>query len=295
MNGTAVSNKSSQQELIVGLVQLELRKDQESPRQAIQRAIELMKSEQTTKHKVDLLVLPELAPVGYSEHTFQEYLGKNKAIWDDLKEVIQQTARELGVYISFGTVGMESNQQEQLFIQQTVVDPKGRIASTYRKTYLCDYGDCAETRYFSGGNSMHHDEAARVENVFAITKGSVTWKIGTILCADMRYVLPIRSLVQHHDIDVILQPAAFARDVSFRTWQPFRETRAVEHGIYWVAVNYAGSIFGSSAVIPPWVDSEHPPVEADTIEQVLIATLSKDILEQARCSFPFHRAVQAGR
>ena len=37
-------------------------------------------------------------------------------------------------------------------IRQVVVDRNGSIICKYDKSHLCDYGDCAETRYFHSGD-----------------------------------------------------------------------------------------------------------------------------------------------
>ena len=47
------------------------------------------------------------------------------------------------------------------------------------------------------------------------------FRIGLIVCADMRSAELSRRLAAdpEHGVDAILQPAAFARDISFRTWR----------------------------------------------------------------------------
>jgi predicted amidohydrolase len=73
----------------------------------------------------------------------------------------------------------------------------------------------------------------------------------------MRYPSLCQQLTRDHQVDVMLQPACFARDVSFATWKAFRTTtRGVESGVYLVGCNYAGDQFGASSMTPPSVDDD---------------------------------------
>lgn len=91
-----------------------------------------------------------------------------------------------------------------------------------------------------------------------------------------------------HSCDVILQPAAFSRDISFRTWNSFRETRAVENSVYFVAVNYAGEFYGNSAIVEPWVDENHEPQILGTEEGAIVKEIRRDVLNKVRIEFPYH-------
>lgn len=94
-----------------------------------------------------------------------------------------------------------------------------------------------------------------------------------------------------HLCDVILQPAAFSRDVSFRTWRSFRETRAVENSVYFVGVNYAGEYYGETSFVGPWVDEDHEPATLGAEEGVLVGEVRREVLEGVRRDFPYHRQV----
>ena len=265
-------------------VQPLLRPPRETPQSALQRIKDqILSIAASTLRKVDLFVLPELAPIGYSEDTFQNYLpGQNnekaQAIYQEIQESMAQLAQELKCFLSFGTVGR--NPPNGFTIQQVVVNPQGEVISRYDKIHLCDYGDCAETRFFRPGSSAPDATA-----VFEIHG----WRLGTIICADMRYPNLARRLVQQHQLDVLLQPAAFSRDLSFWTWGAFRVTRAVENAVYFVGANYAGPDFGETAIVPPWVDHEHVPVVMDCQTGHLAHVLQKKELDQARKQMPFYR------
>ena len=239
--------------------------------------------------EVDLFVLPELCPVGYSEDSFAKYLPRTSHIqqmYCELDRLFQRKARELNCFVSYGTIGWQKSDDSGLrfFIRQIAVDPNGEEVSLYDKQFLCDYGDCAETRFFSTG------KRGRASQVFTVNG----LRFGTIICADMRYPLLTRHLVKNEGADVILQPAAFSRDVSFRTWKSFRETRAVENGVYFIGVNYSGDEYGESSITPPWVDEKHEPVSLDTSDSYLLGVLKREVLDHTRLVMPFHRDVVKG-
>ena len=116
------------------------------------------------------------------------------------------------------------------------------------------------------------------------------FNIGIIICADIRNPTLTRALAgSPHNCDVIIQPAAFSRDISFRTWNSFRETRAVENSVYFVAINYAGSYYGNSAIIEPWVDENHEPETLGCEEGILVKTIQRCVLDKVRTTCPYHR------
>eukprot|EP00339_Tiarina_fusa_P002590 CAMPEP_0117017554 /NCGR_PEP_ID=MMETSP0472-20121206/13688_1 /TAXON_ID=693140 ORGANISM="Tiarina fusus, Strain LIS" /NCGR_SAMPLE_ID=MMETSP0472 /ASSEMBLY_ACC=CAM_ASM_000603 /LENGTH=297 /DNA_ID=CAMNT_0004721947 /DNA_START=99 /DNA_END=992 /DNA_ORIENTATION=+ len=277
------------------ILQPPLRAPDETPAQATEAVIKLMKeAAQSSESKTDLFLLPELCPIGYSEDTFAKLLptaaasseeGDNKKhtnnnsrdIYRQIDLRLQETARELDCAICYGTVGWNSDTSDtKRFIRQLVVDDTGSRIASYDKIHVCNYGDCNETRFFTPGSK-------------AVSFSYRGWKFGILICADMRYPILAQRLVKDHGVDVLLQPACFARDVSFRTWKSFRETRAVENGVYFLAGNYAGDNFGEASVVPPWVDEDHEPMVLDNRVGYLSAVLDRKVLQQARTELPFYK------
>lgn len=247
---------------------------------------------------VDLFVLPELSPVGYSEDTFARYLPitpANQAMYQEFDRFFQIAARNLNTYICYGTIGWSFERQQRpgannssprLFIRQIVVDRLGTQVACYDKTFLCDYGVCAETRFFQTGPASHPTSF----QVYSRDR-SCSFRFGLLICADMRDPGLSRRLTAdaEHRVDCILQPAAFARDCSFRSWSSFRETRAVENSIFWIGVNYSGMDFGESSIVPPFVDEEHEPITLGCDEGYLIGRITRSALDHVRMSMPFYR------
>lgn len=287
--------------LVVGAVQCPLRTDQQDPLDACHTAIQLMK-QASIESKIDLFVLPELAPLGYSEDTFARYLPntpQNLQIYQDIHDMMVNAAMELDAYICYGTIGVLDekdgndtstkvtrrppttsdqghHERKKYTIRQVVVDPTGTTVASYDKMFLCDYGNCAETRFFVPGKrlvsfSLHH------------------FTLGILICADMRNPMYARTLTAQHKVDVILQPAAFSRDFSFRTWKSFIETRAVENSVYWVGANYSGDYFGETSFTQPWVDQDDEPRVMKCESGVLVEKVSRATLTHVRTTMPYYK------
>lgn len=273
--------------LRIGAVQVPLRQDKVHPLQATRAVIELMVTFQQVENKIELFVLPELCPVGYTEQTFREWLPKTPEIVQVYEKIHQdfcKAAVELQAFICFGTIGRrtdpnipgDNGSNVEFTIRQVVVNPQGETVAVYDKMHLCDYGDCAETRFFSSG---------RKECSF----DCFGFRCGILICADMRNPSLSRRLAAVHKVDVLIQPAAFGRDLSFRTWRSFRETRAVENSVYWIGVNYASSQYGNTSFTEPWVDEDHESRIMGCEPGVLVGNIERGVLARVRSSMPYYK------
>lgn len=277
--------ESNQGCLTVCAIQPNLRPDEQTPQDAIQDAINLMKKASIEqKEKIDLFVLPELSPIGYSEDTFARHLPtspEKKAIYQQLDSQMAQAAKELQAFVCYGTVG--SHPHQQLTIRQIVLNPNGHTEAIYDKIYPCDFGDCAETRFFVSSPSKK-----------PVSFSIRDFRIGIIICADQRVPTLTRAYAKPpHNVDLILQPAAFYRDCSFPSWKAFRETRAIENSVYFLGVNYAGKDYGESTLVPPWVDDDHRPMSLNCDQGCMICHILRSELEHVRTNFPFYKIAQA--
>ena len=275
----------------IAAVQPQLRDDDVHPLDAARSVIDLMRREvkygiATDGRKIELFCLPELCPLGYSEHTFQNYLNSDDLL-QNIATMMADFARDYKVHVCYGTIGStvpsktQQQQKKKRTIRQVVVNDLGEEIASYDKMFLCDYGDCAETRFFVPGNDLCSFDCGG-------------FRFGVIICADMRYPNLSRKLsgFVEHQVDVILQPAAFSRDMSFRTWKSFRETRAVENGVYFVGVNYCGELFGETSINPPWIDEHNEPTVLGTEEGILIFDIERSALDWARKEMPFYRQLR---
>lgn len=246
--------------------------------EAVQEIKKLMERamQESGSCSIDLFVLPELCPIGYSEDSFANYLPTlkvNKELHREIDEAMKEAAATFRAAVCYGAMGQTPD--GKVTIRQLVVNKDGVEVGVYDKIHVCDYGDCAETRFFAQGAKLVSFSLAG------------DWKFGLLICADMRYPELAQRYIRNHGVHVFLQPAAFSRDCSFRTWKSFRETRAVETGSYFLAVNYAGGNFGETSVNPPWIDKNNEPTVLGSETSYLLVNLDPEELEAARQRFPF--------
>lgn len=298
--------------LSICALQPSLRESSRTPHQAIDHAIDLMCRAKRTNDDISLFILPELSPIGYSEHTFSHYLPETtekQQIYRDLDTKMADTAKRLSVHICYGSIGWHQkdtrdpgrdNQQPDIpssssslkssncdfTIRQIVVEPTtGKQIAVYDKMYLCNVGDCSESRFFVPSPSRRP---------VSFTIGS--FRFGLMICFDQRFPSLARTYASEHDVDVLLHPAAFVRDVTFATWKSFRETRAVENSCYFVGLNYSGADHGETNLVPPWVDdSGNPDSTAMTLgceESWLICDIQRTVLDRVRTTYPFYKILK---
>ena len=235
--------------LTVAAVQSPLRSSATPAVQAADEALELIRQcagerVRTGQPPVDLFVLPELAPVGYSDHSFDNYLD-DKQVTREVEQKMAGAAREFNAYVAYGEIGGSGGGCERT-IRHVVMDANGERVCAYDKIHLCDYGDCSETRFFSPGRD------ARSFDCRGFT-------VGIMICADIRNPhLAAQLIGPDHEVDLVIQPAAFSRDVSFRTWRSFREARAVEVGTRRHILEDTSAAAASAAIVVAWPISTSP-------------------------------------
>ena len=203
-----MGDESCNSSVKICVLQPSMRADDEHPLQSTERVISFIKDVVSTKQdKIDLFVLPELCPVGYSEDTFAKYLPSNSTMQDMFRQIdsrFQRTATKLNSFICYGTIGWEQKQEKiQYYIRQVVVNAQGEEVAAYDKIHLCDYGDCAETRFFMPGHEIVS---------FSIPDNRAAgddFKFGLIICAEK-----LGTTIKQLESTIVDQREQFLRDTS---------------------------------------------------------------------------------
>ncbi|MCK5146720.1 carbon-nitrogen hydrolase family protein [bacterium] len=228
--------------------------------------------EACTANPVDLIVLPELALIEYSEHAFQNLNKLAESLKGESFHQFAALARRLRTSICYG---FPRKEDDSFFISQLVINSRGEYVTHYDKLHLAQFGASAEKPYFTRGNKL---------GIFEINQ----YKIGIIICYDMRFGEYVSHLVREYELDFILHPVAFTTDDSFPSWHPFVITRALENQIYWLSLNRAGEQWGCSIFCPPWIGDSVKPHIIGTEESMQFFEIDKSTIAQSRKSYPFH-------
>lgn len=220
----------------------------------------------------DLVVLPELSSIEYSRLAFEALdalaepaEGPSLATWSAV-------AQRFGCHVAFSFPRREGG---AVFITLAVVGPDGRLAGSYDKIYLAQFGASMEKEFFTQGDGL---------SVFDI-KG---FRVGLSICADIRIPELSRALTLDGRADLILHSGAYYRDSTFHSWHSFVVARALENQVFFLSLNRAGTDYGASMLCPPWVDEIRKPyLFADTGEELVRLVADRAEITLARENYAF--------
>ncbi len=229
-----------------------------------------------SKTAADILLLPELSTLDYSNNTFKNL----SELAEDDNGPSFQTWREVATryncWALYGYARRSNKNTPSYSIATGIINPNGTLHGVYEKLHLAQFGASEEKDFFNiAGNQL----------VVFKCKG---FTLAPIICYDIRFAELARTLALKHKVDCILHTGAYARDPSFDSWHAFVKTRAMENQMYVVSLNRAGSYFGNSVFMPPWVDETHPAVTfSETDEECKLLTLDRQVIEHARDEYHF--------
>jgi nitrilase len=236
--------------------------------------------EQAAQAGAELAVLPEyFCLMGMHDRdklAFAEQPGSGP-----IQAMLQQAARELGLWVVGGTVPMATAGPEHVANTTWVWDPQGHVVARYDKIHLFRF-DNGRERY---------DEAAvlqagRTPTTFDLhSRSGYSWRVGLSICYDLRFP----ELYRHMQADVLLVPAAFTFTTGQAHWGTLLRARAIENLAYVLASAQGGThdngrqTWGHSQVIDPWgeVLAEH-----DQGPGMAMATLERSRLDHVRTQLP---------
>lgn len=239
----------------------------------LKRAAAFIESEYEKQGGFDLLLLPELSAIDYSEESFKRLDELAEPLRGESFAIYSKTANKLQCAVSYGFVLKENN---AYYIAQSVVSPDGSLLAHYKKMHIAQFGASTEKDYFQRGNE-------------SVTFDYNGWTFGLMICYDIRFPELARTLCLNKGADCILHPVAFTRDETFFSWHPFVITRALENQVYLLSLNRAGSDYGSSIFCPPWTDDKQPPALYGIEESVQVFTLQKHMLKNVRNVYSFRK------
>lgn len=206
--------------LKIGLVQLSVTEGEIEKNRAHIRELALAYA----KREVDLLCFPELCISGYDFYRAEHS--------QDEKLFFSALAKECNTAILAGICIKEDN---TYYDAACMWDETGRLLGTYKKIHLWD----KECGFFTRGEEL----------ILIPYRG---WKIGLLICADMRF-FEISTPLANMGADVIVYPSAWIDG-----WKDLlhlcARMRAAENQIYAVALNRASGdvrYCGGTAVMGP--------------------------------------------
>ncbi|XP_003466735.2 deaminated glutathione amidase isoform X2 [Cavia porcellus] len=182
-----------------------------------------------------------------------ETLRLSEPLGGNLLEDYIQLARECGLWLSLGGFherGQDWEQTQKIYNCHVLLNSKGSVVATYRKTHLCDVelpgqGPMRESNSTIAGPSL--------ESPVSTPAG----KIGLAICYDMRFPELSLALAQA-GAEILTYPSAFGSVTGPAHWEVLLRARAIETQCYVVAAAQCGShhekraSYGHSMVVDPW-------------------------------------------
>ncbi|WP_434592784.1 carbon-nitrogen family hydrolase [Streptomyces sp. A5-4] len=218
---------------------------------------------------VDLVVLPELWPVG--AFAYESFVAEAEPVEGATYDVMSKAARDAGVWLHAGSI-VERDPEGPLYNTSLVFSPDGELARTYRKIHRFGF-DKGEAVMMGAG-----------EELVTVRTDELTFGLGT--CYDLRFPELFRGLVDA-GAQAFVVPAGWpARRREH--WTLLARARAVENQAYVLACGTAGTHAGveqagHSIVVDPWGEVL---AEAGTAEEVLTVDLDPAKVTTTREQFP---------
>ncbi|MGN6031494.1 MAG: carbon-nitrogen hydrolase family protein, partial [Thermomicrobiales bacterium] len=191
-----------------------------------------------------------------------------------LTDRLAAKARQHGIYLHAGSILERAEGEPRLFNTSVVLDPAGDLIATYRKIHLFDVDLDADTSY------RESDSIAPGGEIVTFDLDGTT--VGLAICYDLRFPELFRILALQ-GAEMILLPAAFTMTTGKDHWETLIRARAIENGVYMVAVGQVGEhppgrwCYGRSLIADPWglVISQAPDRVGVTLAEVDLGEVAR--------------------
>jgi len=166
-----------------------------------------------------------------------------------LTDRLAAKVRQHGIYLHAGSILERVEGEPRLFNTTLVFDPSGELIATYRKIHLFNVDLDTDTAY------RESDTIAPGDEIVTFDLDGTT--VGLTICYDLRFPELFRILALR-GAEVIVLPAAFTMTTGKDHWETLIRARAIENGLYMVAVGQVGQhppglwCYGRSLVADPW-------------------------------------------
>lgn len=238
---------------------------------------EVVRNALATVPACDLVVLPEMWPVGFER--FDEYAAAAEPVTGPTFALGSEFASGRGCYAVPGSF-VECSESGSLHNTAMAVGPDGRSVAMYRKSHLFGFGSGESAILVPGDRPVAFDTPSA--------------RVGLAICYDLRFPEFFRALVSA-GVEVVTVIAAWPA-ARIEAWSLLLRARAVENQVYVVGCNLSGSdgaaVYGGcSMVISP---RGEVMTTLGRESGVLTAELDLRDLRRLRHEFPVLGAVAAG-
>ncbi len=228
-------------------------------------------------HRADLVIFPEVFMSHFPIGTPKDIsLNDAEDINGPFVTGMRDLAREHGIWIIFGMrEATEDKKEEKVHNTVVVVDDKGSLVTTYRKTHLFDAFGYNESKNIKPGNELFKP----ISTPFG--------KIGLFVCYELRFP-EIARYQAMMGADIIVVPSGWVKGpLKELHWKSLMTARAIENTVFMVACNKLSDNFfiGQSLVVDPMGVTI---VAGDETECLIPCRIDLQRLEKVRNKLPSH-------
>lgn len=222
----------------------------------------------------DFIVFPELFMSQYPPRTAREtILGVGESLDGPFVSGMQKLARENHLWMVFGMrEKVEDPEDDRNYNTTVMLNDKGEIVQSYRKTHLYDAFGSRESSYIKPGSQFFEP----VDTPFG--------KIGLFVCYEIRFPEAAREQAAK-GADILIIPTAWVKgDLKSMHFRTLAAARAIENTVYVLACDQCGPIYmGESIAVDPMGVSISCGSEREDLIPVYIDT---DRIEEVRKKLP---------
>ncbi len=190
-------------------------------------------------------------------------------------------SRALGAHLVLGAMPERADgETSRAYNTSVVLDPDGRVVSTYRKIHLFDVS-------FEGGPT-HRESESIAAGDRPTCVDLPAFRLGLSICYDLRFPELFRRLALD-GAEAFSVPAAFTLHTGKDHWETLLRARAIENTAYLFAAAQWGQhapgriSWGKSMIVDPWGQVVACASEG---EGIAIAEVDGDLLARTRRSLP---------
>ncbi len=250
--------------LVVGLAQVEGARTKEHSLRRAERILERVR-------EADIVVFPEYLMFDPTGVPGRLYIFSAEGLDGAWIGFFQDKARELGIHI-LTTMFEKSEEERRVYNTAVMVNEKGEIIGTYRKTHLFDAYGYRESRVIKPGD--------RLSGIIDV-KGVRT---GIAICFELRFPEIFRRLALM-GAQLVLVPMAWYRGhLKEEMLVSLAKARAHENTLFIATSSLAGQSFvGRSMIVHP---EGYIMVDAGPTENYVEQEINVDDIERVRKKLP---------
>lgn len=234
--------------------------------------------------KLHLVVLPECFNSPYAVDQFRNYAELIPS--GETTSLLSSLAKKHGIFIVGGSIPELDQENDKIFNTSLTFSPEGKVIAKHRKVHLFDID-------IPGGITFKELVTLSAGDKATVFKLGEFGNVGLGICYDIRFPeLAMIASRNPYNSFAMFYPGAFNTTTGPLHWHLLAKARAVDNEMFSILCSPARDVggdgyqaYGHSLVVDPYGAII---AEAGEEEEILFATLDRDLLPKVRDGIPVH-------